>query len=265
MQKYLFLPGNSTKYLKKIKTIKDAKFIIDFEDSINIKYIDEYLKNLANISPEGISIRISFHPSNEKYIKRLISAGFNKFIVPKLETINELLPYRHLKGITFIILIEHPRALINIKEFCEFQNVVGIGIGSHDFCDFMHMEHDIANLQLLRNTVLIYARSYGLEAIDFASMNIIDYMSFREEIINGYNLGFDSKFCIHPIQIEWTQDAIDDENKNKLNISLDLKKYIESIGGKENFVLWNHKGQVIEKAHLNYYNRILKLNEYDCF
>ena len=265
MQKYLFLPGNSPKYLNKIKTIKGAKFIIDFEDSIDIRYIEDYLKNLDNISPDGISIRISFRPENARIIEGLVSAGFSNFIVPKLETANELLPYQHLRDITYIILLEHPRAVINIKDLCSNENVVGIGIGSHDFCDFMDMEHNLENLQFLRNTALIFAKTFGLEAIDFASMNIVDYSSFREEITNGYNFGFDGKFCIHPIQVGWINDTLEDITKSKLSIALDLKNYIESIGGSENFVLWKYKGQVIEKAHLNYYRRILKLNKYDCF
>src|SRR5699024_8089442 len=99
------------------------------------------LKDIRNVASNWfrIPVRSDFNKDLDlKYIEKFKSIGVNAMVLPKLKSAAELLQVvEKYKTIKFIVLIEHPRLLIEFKSVYlkhpgVFQSVVGVGLGSHD-------------------------------------------------------------------------------------------------------------------------------------
>lgn len=64
--------------------------------------------------------------------------------------------------------------------------------------------HEIA---FARNKVLLSAKYCRLDTIDIVNINFKDEELFIAECLNGFQLGFSGKQCIHPKQAELAQIA----------------------------------------------------------
>jgi citrate lyase beta subunit len=105
------------------------------------------------------------------------------------------------KNAKFILLIEHPKALVELEDILKNYSkcIHGIGLGSHDLSIEVGMINDIDIIRSIRINIMILAKAYNIEAIDVASMNISEKESFENEVKDGFKCGYRSKFLIHPL------------------------------------------------------------------
>jgi citrate lyase beta subunit len=269
MKSFFFIPSDNEIFLKNKVNLKSNEFIIDFEDSINQENSLIAFNNLDkfSISKETwIRIPNPFSSSNiysNKIFNDLLLLGYKNFILPKIRNITErdkIFKYVDVNKIAhskikFIILVENPIALLNLYEICNSKLVYGIGIGSHDYCAEMNMEHTHENLDYLRSFSLQVAKALQIVIIDFASMNVNLKNEFEFECKDSLSKGFDGKFLIHPWQLKVFKDCIKLSMKD-LQFAQKVKSYLDDNGGIENFSIARIDGKIVEKPHLN---GILKL------
>ena len=259
MKSFFFIPASRLQNISKIRSLGPDNIIIDFEDAILAEEIDTYfeqLKALTNIESNWfrLPVRKGFKDElNLKYIEKFTSIGL-KFVLPKLKTVSELLTIcRAFQSINFIILIEHPRLLLEMRQALmnnmdALKNIIGLGIGSHDLTTILHAKHGKEQLDYPRKEVLYLAKAYDLLAIDIASMDIFDKSSFDEEIDYGKDNGYDAKFIIHPKQLLWFQKNIQNQQNSLVWARKVLQKLPKNYAGEDiaPFVL---DKEVIEKPH----------------
>lgn len=262
MISYFFIPANKFANLLLIKQLGVDNIIIDFEDSLVSDQRDDLLKEIsAYENPDEfyyrIPLRNAFEDSlNFEYLDKFLSLGITKILIPKLinfQEVSQLFDHLRQKEIKLILLIEHPRLLSDLRDILLLNEVEGlvkaIALGTHDLSVAMGFEHQEKYLNYPRNILLFQAKAFGVEAIDFASMDVHDRERFSLELKSGLEMGFDAKFLIHPRQFEWLSD-------NDLLVDKKLawaQKIINSLpeGNKTKeinpFIL---DGQIIEKAHI---------------
>jgi hypothetical protein len=104
--------------------------------------------------------------------------------------------------------VEGPSGLFELNKAMSMDviNIVGVGFGSHDYCNHMNIKHCKENFSFARQYVLNMAKAFNIEAIDIVCLNLEDVSVFIEECIDGFNLGFDGKFLIHPKQLDEISD-----------------------------------------------------------
>jgi len=271
LKSYFFIPANKKKYIQKINDIDASYIVLDLEDAIHKDELEQSIDNIftAKISNEHW-IRLPFEISKQSELLKLVKNGYYNFIIPKVQTEAELTKFIDWisldidSQLRLILLIESPQALVNIKELAQFQNVVGLCFGSHDYTQSMNMKHTLENINWARMTILNMAKAQELEAIDIASMELMSEERFVEECRDGFNKGFDAKFIIHPWQLEKLME-LSLYDKSEINLALEVREYIKKIGGLSKFTIYKGQDKIIEKPHLKRIKEILDYNGYESF
>lgn len=269
MKSYFFVPASKLDKLPGVNKKGIDKIIIDFEDGILSSDKQAFLKEfskLENFKDFWIRVPVREEFKDEidiSFLTEVYRLGIRNIVLPKIISLKELvdvmLPFLKMN---FLLLIEHPKLLIEIKNvFLNYpeiaQSIKGLGLGSHDLMTFLGAKHDYAQLDYPRKEILYLAKGYGIEAIDIASMNINDEKSFAKEIEYAVINGYDGKFLIHPNQFDWMKNEAKISKKNLLwakKVVVKLPKNYEG-GSIEPFVLDN---EVIEKPHVIKALKILK-------
>lgn len=261
MKSFFFVPASKLTKIPGLSEIGINNIIIDFEDSIlsteKERYLNEF-KKIKNFHEFWIRIPVREKFEDEidlTFLTQVYKLGVKKFVLPKIKSSNELVNLVHtLSKANFLVLVEHPRLLIELKNIFLnkpqiVKSIIGLGLGSHDLMTFLGADHDYSQLDYPRKKILYLAKAYGLIAIDIASMNINHKKDFIEEIEYAIMNGFDGKFIIHPNQFNWMKTKTE-LTKEKLfwarNILSKLPKNYDG-GSIEPFVL---DDEIIEKPHV---------------
>ena len=219
LKTFFFIPANKDKFVKKVSTIGADCFVFDLEDAIAKNESKACLERLNSLELHGnyyVRPRIIFNEGNNldlKLLTDLVDIGFSKFLIPKISGLDELIYIQQILGANekyayeeyqFILLVENPLCLINLKEIVKSKvmNITGVTLGSHDYTSVVGMKHTPYYLYFARNYVLNVAKAYGLLSIDIASMNISDEEEFSNECQDAFNMGYDAKFILHPKQLK---------------------------------------------------------------
>ncbi len=271
MESYFFVPASNRKFVEKSQHLDCDYLVLDLEDSVlstDLASAFENIKELPNKSHCFLRIPLSNDQPDEtaEMIHKMRAVGYNQFILPKLLSIDKLRSIVRFVPDIFkhkqLLLIEHPRLLLDLKSILAEYNFFAIALGSHDYTNVMRMDHNDENLYWSRHYILNHAKAFGIRCLDIASMNIADEKGFSEECKKAYSLGFDGKLLIHPMQL-----AVINSSKfyseEDISFALLVRKKIQEVGGLENFGIANIKGKIVEKPHLRKYLDILNKEGYD--
>ncbi|MCK9217048.1 MAG: aldolase/citrate lyase family protein [Firmicutes bacterium] len=266
IESYMFIPANKKKYIIKSETLADLKNrIFDLEDSIMQK---EFEKSLAIISEFNIMetdwIRM---PAEYFYrtdiLKRVNKIGINRFVIPKFNGYTQL--NEIVKSIInvnskakFILLIENAISYVEIERIIkEYNHIIhGISLGIHDFTYNTGMLNDYKTLRNIRTNIMLLSKAYSIKPIDIASMNLTEEQDLKDEVIDGYNIGYRAKLLIHPNQLEIINKIEFYSLKEIEDLKSILEYYYESVKGKN--ALFSYKGRVYEKMHIEEMKNIIE-------
>ena len=270
LKTFFFIPSNKEKFVIKVSSIDADCFVFDLEDAVAKDETETCLERLNRLELRDnyyVRPRIDFSPGGTpdlKLITDLVDIGFRRFLIPKISELEEL---KYLQKVLmlnekyqFILLVENPLCLMNLKEIVKSKiiNITGITLGSHDYTNVIGMKHTAHYLSFARNYVLNVAKAYDLMAIDIASMNISDEEEFSNECLDAFNMGYDAKFVLHPQQLEVlkkTEYFYQKEVKNALEIYEEIKTM-----NLDKFSVIKVNGKLYEKPHLK---RIMKIVEWN--
>ncbi|MBA4745331.1 MAG: hypothetical protein H2058_08735 [Muricauda sp.] len=267
MQSFFFIPANKLHKIAHIKEKGATEIVIDLEDAVKTSEKNNLLERILKYPNEDIRncfFRVPLMDSKGnfdfKIFDRLLENGFTRFVFPKLTGFNdfELCLKRTKSTLKVILLIETPRLYMeSFNHISNYhQHVYGLALGSHDFISAIQAKHTLQNLEVLRQQILYFSKAYDILAIDIASMNIMDGESFREELMDGFDKGYDGKFIIHPNQLEivnGTKFYSDLEYEWALQVEQKLNKH----GGANEFDPILINGKVVEKPHIKLAIRII--------
>lgn len=267
MDTYFFVPGNRINKIEDIEALGVTQIIIDLEDAVKFSERESILKVFKNNNLlQKYFIRIPLF--NEKgildfyFLKKLVDFGYSNFVFPKLNEFDQVSQVFNSIGtanIKVLLLIETPRLFLEAKDILlSFRKYIfAIGMGSHDFMSEIGGEHTLKNLEVVRLQLLYLARMCSMEAIDIASMELIDEKSFKDEIIDGFMKGYDAKFFIHPWQLNVFKGLSLYTEKDYFWATKILET-LKEVGNVDEFNPVIIDGQVIERPHLNKAKKIIK-------
>ena len=251
----LFIPAKE-RFLQKLSSYTNDCIIIDLEDSISIKDKEIALNNLVNCLNAMTNINtgkwfIRINKDNIEYELEVLNKFNVGFMLPKTESVEEILKHKHLlRGHCVIALIETPQGLINIQEICSCEAVSAIAFGAEDFTAQLRMKNDNTLLLFAKSRLVTFAKVYQKPVYDTPSFNVTDEDLFKEDVDYSVNLGFDGKLAIHPKQLSYIKDAYHAQNIEHLRLI--VKEYEEKGGGA--VVI---EGNVYEQMHINNIKKIL--------
>lgn len=271
MDPFFFVPGSKLDKISAIQALGCRNIIIDLEDAV--KFSEQKLivdKLIANPKLNTFFLRVPLinqesDQIDASIVNLLIDNGYKKFMLPKLKSLKDFEVFLSLTFIekkSLILLIETPRLFMEAKELLQKYSdfFLGISMGSHDFMALTHGVHTLENLEFPRQTILYLARMAGIMAIDIASMELKNQDLFTQEVLDGFNKGYDAKLLIHPWQLALFNRIEFYSEKEHLwarRIAGELKK-VKSAGEFSPMVI---DGQVYERPHLEKANRIIRYFE----
>ena len=265
LKSYFFIPGSHSKLNEKIQTISADFIIVDIEDAVSINDRIEAIHKLNTIeNKKRIWIRPVIFENVEELSPmfcNLVEDGFTNFVLPKTRNHNNFLKIEKyiaeysITDISIIILVENPECLMNLQKIIESTSIKihGIGFGSQDYCTETGMKHTYEYLKVPRFQIMNLAKAYGLKCIDIACMDAQAGTIFQKELREAFEMGYDGKFLIHPLQLnELNQYCFFSSDDVKIAEEV-IDEYIR-LGQPAVFVYDNN---VIEPPHIKQFNKIL--------
>lgn len=272
LKSFFFVPANKLRFLEKSKDLPARFIVFDLEDAVLRNEIDSCIQNLSQIElQQNHLVRFRFFDDSltldECQFEALLNLGFRHFVIPKFGGIEQakyvksfLVRMKLEQDVSFVLLIEHPSAVLTLHQslLANLVRVTGIGLGSHDYCNAMSMKHTTDNLNFVRQMILNNAKAFELDAIDTVSVNIENDLEFRDESLNAFHMGFEGKFLIHPRQLQilnelkyYSNEDVDEAVKvyDKVKEIQEHKTSIVRIDGK-----------IYEKPHIDRIINIIKWN-----
>ncbi len=275
IKSYFFIPSNRLDFINKIEKIDSDFFIFDLEDSINDSSYTESINNLINLTKKpNYFVRTKFIDNNNNFFsnsfKDTIELGFYNYVIPKLESDKQSADIENyllnnysndFNKFYFILLVESPKALMFLKENLVKTNlnIIALALGSHDYCDSMGMKHQLKNLEFARQFVLNMAKAFGICSIDIASMDMKNFAIFKKEAISAFNMGYESKFILHPKQLEILKTIIY-YNKDEIKEAKLVFDSIRKVDMKD-FTVIKVNDKLYERPHIKKILNIIEWSE----
>jgi citrate lyase beta subunit len=277
LNSYFFIPANNKKFIDKAGELDAHAIVFDLEDAIGPSEIEDSMENLRGITlRENHYVRLSFFANenyelNEKIFSKLLAMGFRGFVIPKFRSekqvhvLNSFLKHSGLAKheVRFILLVEHPAGLFELIPVLKegLINFMGVALGSHDYADALGMKHTLQNLYFGRQFVLNLAKAFDIDAIDIVSLETTDYSLFNNECLDGFQMGFDGKFLIHPGQLK-SMNSLRYYSHDEVEEALAVQAHLDDIRtGRSPVIRIN--GKAYERPHVNRLEKIIKWSKYN--
>lgn len=278
----LYCPASNPKLYTQAPVYRPDCIIFDLEDSVEIGEKDAardlLVEAMASLDFGTIEIIVRINGSRTRFfeedVKAVMKAGIERIRLPMCESsrdihlLDQLLTQLEIDqgievGRTKIhIGIETPRGIIHGAEIAgaSVRNEV-ISFGAEDYTAALGVERTKTGDELLfaRSTIVNVACAYGLEATDTVWSDFKDIEGFKREVLKIKAMGFQSKSCIHPSQIEIVHKLLQPSQKEveKAKKILDIASTFDIEGGGVIAL----DGSMIDKPIIKRAKRIVALNE----
>ena len=213
----LFVPGHEEKKIKKAYTLNADLIVLDLESTVPKDQKEEAKKIIkgCNVNKDRTYIRINKNSD----LEFVTSENFPGIFLPFTETKKQLIEIDTLLKKTeklktnVIPILESINGLANLEEICSFSDRVQIiSFGSHDLAKSINLKISEDEKEILEFRKNIVNKSkIILRPIDTSFLNFKDTEGFKKSCLSVKDLGFGGKACIHPSQIEISNDIFDEK------------------------------------------------------
>ncbi len=270
IETFFFVPLANKRFLRKVPEFQVDNLVYDLEDAVkeaNLRCAFENISDIIIRQNDFVRIRIRNHKNEDQVLlNKLVKAGFRSFVIPKIRGIESL---SHITAsleeicdsFSLILLIENPEILFGLPKILETysRRIIGIGLGSHDYCNEMNAKHEYDSYRFAHDYILNLAYMHNIKAIDVASMDINAEVIFKEEAKRAFNKGYRAKFILHPKQLDYLYQ-IDYFSQSEIEFA---KKVFTLVDLKHDFNAVKIDGQILEAPHIKRIKQILKYINYE--
>lgn len=225
----LYMPGDDWNKINKAITLHVDSICMDMEDgtALNRKQdaratIAKALQELKFGRAEKL-VRINAVGSGleKEDIESVVHCHPDGIVIPKIEALDqiqwaseiiesaELANGWDLNSIRILVIVETARGMLNLKEIAAHPRLDALIFGAEDFAANIGATRSRAGWEMLhaRNTVLMHAAAFSLQAIDMVYIDFRDTINLKIEAAQGAAMGFSGKQIIHPTQVQPVQEA----------------------------------------------------------
>ncbi|KXJ27828.1 citramalyl-CoA lyase, mitochondrial [Exaiptasia diaphana] len=232
---FLYMPGNDERKVKKATKLDADCVVLDCEDAVAWSKKQEARNIICSLLGElefghsEVCVRINSVSSGlaEDDLSAIFSSKVlpNTIVIPKVDTLEDMKWISEKIGslmkpknekIKLITQTESAVGLLNLRDVCIYGTDPGrpftlqaIIFGSDDFLVSIGGTRTKDALELLyaRQSVVVHAKAYGLQAIDLVDIDYKDLDNLKQQSEEGARMGFTGKQIIHPVQINIVNTA----------------------------------------------------------
>lgn len=269
----LFLPANNKRYIQKSRSVLADAIIFDLED-----ILPEAKAEARNLLRAAFSEDSSFGYSErvlrvnhleskdiEKDLQLAKELDIDSILFPHIETAEQVLKAKSLLDnvnpkLEFMINIETPLGVLNAQQICAASEALRcIVIGSNNLSNRLQINIKQSSQSLLYylSQLALAARAYHKVIIDGPYYDVQDEFSCEASTKSAFEMGFDGKALIHPIQIEYINDIFTPKKEEVEKAIRMLEAY--EIAQKTGKDVIQFDGELVDKYRVKWGQRIITL------
>ena len=272
----LYVPGCNPRYINKARSLIVDSVILDLGNPILVeakeasrKYVVEAVQRGGYGSREVV-VRVNDidSPWGKDDIYAVANIGADAILFPNIErrqdvlTVLDILSDAGNTETPIMLMIESPLAVLHAEEIASAsERIACIVMATSDLLSQLHGRSTHDRLPLLTSLCMVQlaARAYDRSVVDGINTNLKDMQSFEYACRLGRDLGFDGKTLVHPIQLDYCNDAYTPKRAEVESAEeiIDAQEQANAIG-KATIVL---NGKLIERHHVEAAKRLLVLSE----
>jgi citrate lyase subunit beta/citryl-CoA lyase len=220
----LYVPGCSTRYLNKARTLKVDSVILDLGDPILVERKEESRRFVAEAVLAGgygrreVVVRVNDldSPWGHDDVKAVATIGADAILFPNVESradVEEALATLDAAGgnhLPIMLMIESPVAVLRAEEIAAASDRIAcLVMATGDLLNQLHGRRtpDRVAIAYSLSRVLLAGRAYDRAVVDGISTDLKDMQSFEYACRMARDLGFDGKSLVHPFQLPYCNDA----------------------------------------------------------
>src|SRR5688500_13569779 len=270
----LYVPGCSTRYLNKARSLKVDSVILDLGDPILVELKAESRRMVAEALLAGgygrreVVVRVNDldSPWGREDVKAVASAGADAVLFPNVESRTDVLEALSLLDgaggahLPIMLSIESPLGVLRAEEIASASDRIAcIVMATTDLLTQLHGRRtpDRIAVQHSLSHVLLAGRAYDRSVVDGISTDLKDMQSFEDGCRLARDLGFDGKSLVHPFQLPYCNDAFTPK-PHDLAAALEVIDALEQAHaeGRGTVVV---NGRLVEGHHVKAARRLLAL------
>jgi len=272
----LYVPGCNPRYINKARSLIVDSVILDLGNPILVeakeasrKYVVEAVRQGGYGSREVV-IRVNDidSPWGKDDIYAVANIGADAILFPNIErrqdvlTVLDILNDAGNTETPIMVMIESPLAVLHAEEIASASERIACMImATSDLLSQLHGRSTHDRLPLLTSLCMVQlaARAYDRSVVDGINTNLKDMQSFEYACRFGRDLGFDGKTLVHPIQLDYCNDAYTPK-RAEVETAEEIIDALEQANavGKGTVVV---NGKLIELHNVEAAKRLLVLSE----
>jgi citrate lyase subunit beta/citryl-CoA lyase len=220
----LYVPGCSTRYLHKARTLKVDSVILDLGDPILVERKEESRRFVAEAVLAGgygrreVVVRVNDldSPWGHEDVKAVATIGADAILFPNIESkedVEEALSVLDTAGgkhLPIMVMIESPIAVLRAEQIAAASNRIAcLVMATSDLLNQLHGRRTPDRVAIVHSLsqVLLAGRAYDRAVVDGISTDLKDMQSFEYACRMARDLGMDGKTLVHPFQLPYCNDA----------------------------------------------------------
>jgi citrate lyase subunit beta/citryl-CoA lyase len=270
LRSVLYMPSSNERALEKAKTLAADAIIFDLEDAVapDAKETARSQAVAAVTSGEygGKTLTIRCNgldtPWGAADLAAAAAARPDAIVVPKVSGAEHLSRIAAITGdVPLWPMVETPAGVFAVREIAGFAQVSCLVMGTNDLVKELRAALVPGRAPLLPHlaTALLGAREAGKAIVDGVFNDVKDLDAFREECVQGKDLGFDGKTLIHPAQVEVANDVWAPTEDEIAHAKKVVEAFAEAEAEGKGVVVVD--GRMVENLHRDMANQVLATAE----
>ncbi|MCH8505470.1 MAG: CoA ester lyase [Ectothiorhodospiraceae bacterium] len=273
----LFMPGSNPRAIEKARSLDADALILDLEDAVGPEQKQEARTLVREALRQGgfgqreLIVRVNGLETEwaEDDLRMVAVEQLDGVLIPKVESAEDLTRARQIltaagapSSLPLWAMAETPRGILNLVLICAGSAGLQVLVaGTSDLARDLRVRHTADRVGLIGalSQCVLAARANGLDVLDGVYLDLHNAEGFRHACQQGRDLGFDGKTCIHPSQLQVTNEVF-----SPTAVELELARRViaawdEAQAQGKGLAVVN--GRLVESLHVEEARRTLLLQE----
>lgn len=272
----LFIPSYNKHNVQKAKSVLADAVIFDLEAILQEQrevgratVAEVYREDGAKFGESERVLRINNLGSEDlaKDLELAKTIELDALLFSKIQTKEDVLEAVRLieeinPELSLMIMIETPLAVLNIQEICAASSKVEvIVVGSNKLANRLQIDIKKGSKAMLNylSQIALAAKAYGKTVIDGPHFDVHDEFACEDSTKDAFNLGFDGKSLIHPVQIEYINDIFTPKQAEVEDYEKMITKYDEAVKEGKEVIL--HNDRLVDSSRIKWAKKMITLYE----
>lgn len=221
----LYVPTHVERYMEKARSLDADSIIFDFQESVPPQYKEAGRELLSRELAESTDYQhselvVRINPLDSEWGKADLEAiselNIDAILLPHIESKQQLLDAITMidksrqDKVDIMVNIESPLGVLHAEEICAASDrLVAVVMGTTDLANGLKINQTPDRLGLLTSLslVILAARAYKKCIIDGPHFDLKSVEACEYSCRQARDLGYDGKAVVHPIQLDYTNDA----------------------------------------------------------